>query len=219
MCWGGWRIFQQPSQLFQDLIRISKPKHWSAFCRRPPNPCRRKLCFSLFSAVTTSVVGTCELGERRLSNKDMRVTQWLHWLAFDLPQPNTSWHEKNTLQKKCCWLLTGMPVCSLWVEFEPCIDYPNPAEHCLCLLRFTFSSSVSTFTQKHKQQSCFSLRKGQPTQEYTHANLHFLWNILTNSLQCFLAQWEAKKNQKVHCDNTSQGGIRSTLTCSAWCIL
>lgn len=49
---------------------------------------------------------------------------------------------KKQPSKKCCWLLTGMPVCCCWVEFEPCIDYPNGAEQCCCLLRITFSSSV-----------------------------------------------------------------------------
>lgn len=97
------------------------------------------------------------------------------WESADLP--TRTWGSDNgsidliltapspapvNMKKKCCWLLTGMPACSHWVEFKPRIDYPNQVEQCFCLLRFTFSSSglcITPFCTKHKQQNFFLFHK------------------------------------------------------------
>ena len=89
------------------------------------------------------------------------------------------------------------------MEFEPRADYPKRAERCSPV------SSAHFYTK-----TCFFLsRVGLQTHMQI---LHFLWNPLTDSLQCFLAQRKATENQKAHCDNTSLRG--HILPCSALCI-
>lgn len=63
--WGDWGVVHISttqsivSRLAQDFLGPNTEPHSAG----GPNLCRGQLCFSLFKAVTTSVVGTCELGE------------------------------------------------------------------------------------------------------------------------------------------------------------
>lgn len=85
----------------------------------------------------------------------------------------------NMKKKKSCLLLTGMSVCSQWVEFEPCIDYSKatpPQNPLQCLVD-------CLYTHTHKYRLCL----------YLMQILHFLWDIFTDS---FLAQWKATKTSK-----------------------
>lgn len=118
------------------------------------------------------------------------VRQWLHWLCLTSPSPTPVNMKKkkkkeNQSSKKCCWLLTRMPVGSHRVEFESCIDYPNRAEQILhhqnhiqlqCLVR------CSLLHKNTNRKTAFCSVKGNKYM-YIHMQiLHFSWNIFTNSL-------------------------------------
>lgn len=128
----------------------------------------------------TSPLWVREFGERWLSDDDPRVRQWLHWLSLTPHStPTSSTQHQLTWRKKSCLLLTGMSVCSQWVEFEPCIDYSKatpPQNPLQCLVD-------CLYTHTHKYRLCL----------YLMQILHFLWDIFTDS---FLAQWKATKTSK-----------------------
>lgn len=168
--------------MFQDLFQDFEPQLLNHILQMSSKPLRKKTKFLFFSKLWQHQ--SCELGECWLSNMDMRGRQWLHWLGFWPPPAPTPVNMKKTLtKKKCRWLLTGMPVCSRWVEFESCSDYTTRAERCFCLLRFTSSSSVKC-SLLHKNTNsrtvlCFILGSKHM---YTYMQiLHFLWNMLTHS--------------------------------------
>lgn len=112
MCWRGLYTFQQPSQLFQDLLRISRPKHSTTLCRRVPNLCRGIfLSFQMTDISHWDVqVGRAPTYQQGHEGQTMATLTWF-WLPP--AQLQLKW------KKKCCWLLTGMPACSRWVEFKP----------------------------------------------------------------------------------------------------
>lgn len=145
--------------IFQDLSRITSLQ-WTAFRCRVPQLCKLLLSFQ---TCDNSDVGMCV--RTALAFQQGHEGQTMAPLTRFWPPPaqhQLTW--KKQPSKKCCWLLTGMPVCCCWVEFEPCIDYPNGAEQCCCLLRITFGSSVWRIAhsyKKHKQQGCYLFCKGK----------------------------------------------------------
>lgn len=145
---GGLYLFQQPSQLFQDLLRIWRPKHLTTCCCWVPNLCR-----GIFLPFQKTDISHWDVQVGRVltyqQGREGRTMAPLTWFWPPPAQHQLTW-------KKGCWLLTGMPACSCWVEFKPCINYPNQAERSFWLLRFTFSSLALTlvhYSVLHKTQT------------------------------------------------------------------
>lgn len=188
---------------FKACLGIYCPKHWTTFCgRRAPNLCRRKL-FSLFKAETTSVVGTCELGKRWLSNMDMRVKQRLHWLGLWPPPAPTPVNMKKTLFKNkkkrlliINWDASVFSLSGIWAMHW--LSNPSRAMFLPPQIHIQLQCRVLVFTQT--AELLFVSYRGANIHLYIYICLyiyihmqilHLLWNILTNSLQYFLTQWKA----------------------------
>lgn len=144
--WKGWTWY--PDRL----------KNTTTICCRISRLCSRNLHFSFRSCYNIGRWNVRD-GRELTFQQDIGSDNGSFELLWPPPAPTPINMEKKKSSKKCCRLLTGMPVCSHWVEFEPCIDYPD---------RTMFASSEShspqmfcallTFTQKHifvSQKGCY----------------------------------------------------------------